>query len=179
MLGRNGFFSLLLGGLPAFLMAAPNNPGHLQLTSTATTVNLTWQDNSDNELGFKIYRDGHLVHITHANVTHYTDRGLQSHITYRYTVKATDDMQISDLGYQNENKTLIIHGQFTPNAHFEFLIDSDNRYGSSSKGYRMLDAPSRDNQSDYAIPFGRNRDLTWEHTKAVIQQDHQKEGTIS
>ena len=42
-------------GLPA-VPAPPNAPTNLVLTDVATWIQLTWQDQSNNELGFRVYR---------------------------------------------------------------------------------------------------------------------------
>jgi hypothetical protein len=77
--------------LPVWLLAIPNAPTHLELTATATQVTLTWQDRSDNETGFKIFRNNKLIAVTPPDTTTYIDTGLSPHTTYTYTVKATND----------------------------------------------------------------------------------------
>ena len=51
-------------------------------------VKLSWQDNSDNEAGFKIYRNSKLIHITNADITSFTDSGLKEDSEYIYEIKA-------------------------------------------------------------------------------------------
>ena len=51
-------------------------------------VSLQWTDNSDNEDGFKIYRDGSVVATIGANITVYQDTGLEAGKSYHYIVKA-------------------------------------------------------------------------------------------
>ena len=52
---------------------------------------LTWSDNSDDEEGFKIFRNDKLIHTVEANVTTYTDKNLEDNVTiYTYIVKATN-----------------------------------------------------------------------------------------
>ncbi|HAV43141.1 TPA: hypothetical protein DCX15_03905, partial [bacterium] len=74
------------------LPAAPSN-----LTATtisSSQIDLSWQDNSDNEQGFKIERKtgagGTYTQITtvRANVTNYSDTGLAEATTYYYRVRA-------------------------------------------------------------------------------------------
>jgi titin len=55
-----------------------------------TAFLLIWTDNSDNETGFKIYRDGSLITTTAANVISYSDTGLTCNTSYSYYVKATN-----------------------------------------------------------------------------------------
>ena len=72
--------------------AAPSNlTGRF---ATPTSIVLTWQDNSNNELGFQIQRakspggPWSVVGIVGANVTTYTDTGLAHSTTYYYQVGA-------------------------------------------------------------------------------------------
>jgi hypothetical protein len=56
----------------------------------AHSVTVTWLDRSDNEQGFKVFRDEKLIYITKENVTSFTDRGLKAGKSYIYTIKATN-----------------------------------------------------------------------------------------
>ena len=61
--------------------------------ASGTSVNLAWQDNSDDETGFKIERKpsgGTYAEIATvgANVAAYTDTGLTSNIKYFYRMRA-------------------------------------------------------------------------------------------
>jgi len=80
----------------------PTAPSNLHLTPTNNSVEISWVDNSSNERGFKIYRDGVLINIAPANSTKYVDSGLQSSTTYKYTVKATTD-KITKTGHEYQN----------------------------------------------------------------------------
>jgi len=72
-----------------------NAPYNLQFTNVSqTSVTLTWEDNSTNESGFKIKRDGVLIFTTVANVTTYTDNNLSPNTEYIYTVYATTDTDV-------------------------------------------------------------------------------------
>ncbi len=57
-------------------------------------VELTWQDNSNDETGFEIYRkeldedNFSIIHVVAANFTNYNDNGLQPSTTYQYMVRA-------------------------------------------------------------------------------------------
>jgi len=51
-------------------------------------VNLQWSDNSDNEDGFRIYRDNNVIATVGKNVSIYQDTGLKPSTTYQYAVKA-------------------------------------------------------------------------------------------
>jgi hypothetical protein len=83
--------------LPSILLAAPNNPSNLHFTNIGVhSVTLNWEDNSDNETGFKIYRNDTLITTLPKNSTTFTDIGLNSSTKYRYTIKATDDLKYDD-----------------------------------------------------------------------------------
>jgi len=73
----------------------PAPPTHLQATAlSASEINLSWQDNSDNEDGFKLERkkgiSGTYTHIdtVGADVTFYSDDGLEANTTYYYRLRA-------------------------------------------------------------------------------------------
>jgi hypothetical protein len=57
---------------------------------TSSSVTLHWVDNSLDESGFKIYRDGVLIDITPPNTDSYIDNNLLPNKTYRYTIKSTN-----------------------------------------------------------------------------------------
>jgi lysophospholipase L1-like esterase len=85
------YFSLFF--IPVVVLAAPLSPSSLQLEALSqTSVALEWIDNSDNESGFKIFRDDELIATTGANVVSYIDDKLSPNTTYTYTVKATDSL---------------------------------------------------------------------------------------
>lgn len=88
---KKSVFTVFAFILPLSLFAVPENPTNLILTPTSTTVSLHWDDNADNERGYKIYRNGVQIYTTLANVTTYHDSGLAPHTTYIYEVLATDD----------------------------------------------------------------------------------------
>ena len=67
----------------------PNAP--LNLVGEAVSysiINLFWDDNSDNEDGFKIYRNGSAIASIVPNSTSYRDTGLQSGTNYLYDIRA-------------------------------------------------------------------------------------------
>ena len=76
----------------------PLVPSDLKLIATSpTAVNLSWVDNSDNETGFKIKRDGTVIYITLANVSHYQDKDLTCGTHYHYQVIATNATSDSEV----------------------------------------------------------------------------------
>ena len=67
----------------------PDSPSNLIAEpASQSKVNLQWLDNSNNEDGFKIYRDNNLITTLPANTTTYQDTGLEPATTYQYVVKA-------------------------------------------------------------------------------------------
>jgi hypothetical protein len=71
------------------------SPSNLTATAASTSqVNLSWQDNSSNEMGFKIQRKTgpagtwSQIEVTAANVVSYSDTGLNANTTYFYRVQA-------------------------------------------------------------------------------------------
>jgi hypothetical protein len=72
--------------------ATPKAPSNISFSDiTAHSVTIHWKDNSDNEDGFKIFRDGKLIYTTKANVTLYKDQNLNPNKKYTYTIKATNN----------------------------------------------------------------------------------------
>jgi len=69
----------------------PTAPTGLSATAaSATQINLSWTDNSFNESGFKIFKDGALLTTTAAGATSYNATGLTCNTGYAFTVKATN-----------------------------------------------------------------------------------------
>ncbi len=94
--------------LPIVVSAAtpPKAPSHLQteVLDPPTSVHLTWQDNSDDEVAFLVYR-AHttpnqftLIHTSLANQTSFIDSLLAPNTTYFYKIKAESSagLQSSD-----------------------------------------------------------------------------------
>jgi hypothetical protein len=74
------------------IWAMPNSPTNLHFSDvTKSSVSLGWNDNSDDESGFKVFRNGDLIGITSSDQRTFIDRGLEASTTYDYVVKATDD----------------------------------------------------------------------------------------
>jgi fibronectin type 3 domain-containing protein len=67
----------------------PGAPTNLSASvGSCSQVNLSWSDNSGNEDGYKVYRNGNLIASLGSNVTSYQDTGLTASTVYSYTVKA-------------------------------------------------------------------------------------------
>jgi len=88
-------------------ISPPDAPSNLVASVVSSSeVDLTWQDNSDNETGFKIERKegaGSFVQIdtVGANVTTYPDAGLKDDVIYCYRVQAYN--ATGDSAYSNES----------------------------------------------------------------------------
>jgi hypothetical protein len=73
-------------------------PTDLQATAASNTeVTVSWADNSQNESGFRVYRNGALVHTTGPNGTSWQDTGLTPATWYEYQVEAYNGVVSSGL----------------------------------------------------------------------------------
>ena len=74
---------------PSSSLTIPSAPSNLILNAVSQTeVQLMWEDTSDNEDGFRIFRDGILILDVDTNVKAYHDIGLQPATYYQYSVIA-------------------------------------------------------------------------------------------
>ncbi|EDN69315.1 Na-Ca exchanger/integrin-beta4 [Beggiatoa sp. PS] len=65
-------------------------------TLSKSQIDLKWTDNSSNETGFKIEKNGSLITTTAANATSYSNTGLTCDADYSYSVIATNGSLDSD-----------------------------------------------------------------------------------
>ena len=83
-------------GAYEFSTNPPTAPSDLIATVISDTqINLSWTDNSDNETGFKVGRDGSLINTV--NLNNYTDNNVVCNTTYSYSVKATNTIGDSEV----------------------------------------------------------------------------------
>jgi hypothetical protein len=88
------------------LVAGPAAPSSLSAVAVSgSQINLSWQDNSGNETGFRVERrlgsgSYQVVNSTASNTTSYSDTGLSSGSTYYYRVQALGSPANSS--YSNE-----------------------------------------------------------------------------
>jgi len=79
--------------LPTILLAELNPPTDLSFEDIrSNSVVLKWKDNSKSETGYKIYKGDELLFVAGKNVTSFKDINLAPNHTYKYTIKATDDV---------------------------------------------------------------------------------------
>jgi len=101
--------------LSTMLFAVPNAPSNIALKALSTSsIAISWQDNSSDERGFKIFRDGNLIDIVNQNTQNYIDKGLQPNTNYKYEIKSSDDF-----GFK-------LNGNISDVAHMHLFIDSDH-----------------------------------------------------
>jgi hypothetical protein len=71
---------------------APNAPSNLNASAVSQSqINLTWADNSSNETGFRLFREGLHVATLGAGATTYQDTGLECGRGYNYYIVAYND----------------------------------------------------------------------------------------
>lgn len=73
-------------------LTVPTAPSNLTANTASTSrIDLTWQDNSNNESGFKIYRNSSHIATVSAGTINYSDDVLSPDTSYSYYVVATND----------------------------------------------------------------------------------------
>jgi titin len=110
------------------LNSSINPPGSLTATAvSAQQINLTWSDNSSNELGFRIERsaDGVIfneISLVGANITAYQNYGLLDNTLYYYRIKAYNASETSSYS----NIVNVTTPQSIPNAPSALIVSSIN-----------------------------------------------------
>ena len=72
-------------------ISIPAAPSKMSAKAYADGVMLTWQDNADNEKGFRLYRDGKLLQTLAADSVEYLDTTTQENRHYIYELEAFND----------------------------------------------------------------------------------------
>lgn len=72
------------------IISRPPNPPTLRavLPTSWNTISVIWQDNSNNEANFLIYRNEQLIKVLPSNTTSYIDDSVDAGVEYRYKVVA-------------------------------------------------------------------------------------------
>ncbi len=108
--------------LVVFLTACPGTvsltaPSDVTATPELSAININWQDESDNEQGFVVFRaegEGDFVQVAEVgpNVTSYRDTALEADVVYRYAVAAKGSAQNSAQTVQAEaGVSVSYHGE--------------------------------------------------------------------
>jgi hypothetical protein len=104
----------------------PSAPSNLNATATAwAEINLTWNDNSDNELGFKIERKTSSSEFSEIaslpkNSTSYQDNNVSAGITYYYRIKA---YSVNGDSYSNTDDEVVPDTSPDPPGYLEGYFD--------------------------------------------------------
>ncbi|HVT88938.1 MAG TPA: SBBP repeat-containing protein [Tepidisphaeraceae bacterium] len=131
---------------PSASLAAPS-----QLNATAvssTRVDLTWRDNSDNEINFIVSRaltfDGDFQELATlgANVTSYTDNSAVPNTAYTYRVQAVNEYRESAFAVDTVT---------TPDANAAGAPTNLRLAVLSESSYRLTWADNSDNEDGYSI----------------------------
>jgi len=73
------------------LKEPPKKPDLEKVHGAYKAVMLKWDDNTDNELGYKVFRDGKLIAILPPNSTHFVDKTVEPGKEYDYEIKPFND----------------------------------------------------------------------------------------
>ncbi|SEW50321.1 fibronectin type III domain-containing protein [Chitinophaga arvensicola] len=110
----SAFFNKNMRATTLALPGSPVSPSNLVATAIATNkITLNWNDNSNNETTFEIYRSNpdnsnfKLIGTVGADVNTYTDSTLFANLTYYYKVRALNAGGNS--GYSNEANTTTLN----------------------------------------------------------------------
>jgi hypothetical protein len=87
--GDSAYSNIASDTTPVCPVNPPTAPSNLRAKAKGKSkISLSWNDNSNNETGFKIYRDSVLIATVGANTTAFDDTTVSSKTTYTYQVCA-------------------------------------------------------------------------------------------
>ena len=127
----------------------PATPSNLNAnTVDHDSIDLDWNDNSDNEDGFKIYRNGTHIATVGANVESYTNNGLSCNTTYSYYVKAYNENGDSGASNTDSATTNSCSPPPTPS-----LVSPPNGVSFTSCSSITLDWNASSGADDYDVEY--------------------------
>jgi hypothetical protein len=124
----------------AVVAGFPDAPSYLEAAAVSSSqINITWEDNSDNETGFRIERKiagGAYSQIESVakNITAFADTGLTSNTKYYYRIRAYNTMGVSKYSSETSITT-------QPPATVVRLIVGNTSYYVDSQQKNMDNAP--------------------------------------
>jgi hypothetical protein len=171
----------VLGFEPIILLVPPTAPANLVATAaSASQVNLAWEDKSNIETGFKIFRKTtsgsySLIKTLGANSTSYQDTGLDANTQYIYKVQAYNSIGANDSN--EDSATTLTAPPPAPNQKIIRLFIGNTQYLVNNVPSNMDVAPvSRSGRTFLPIkyiadPIGAG--LAWDAVakKATISLD--------
>ena len=109
------------------LFAIPSAPTDLKLAPISNTeVSIEWNHNSNDERGFKIFRDNILITVAPQNSRGFIDHTLKPDSTYTYTIKATDDTQMYE-NAQNGTENWHVFDNSPAGATIKTIYDDEKK----------------------------------------------------
>jgi hypothetical protein len=142
------------------------SPTGLNLHANDEDVWLYWNDESQNETGFEIWRDGSLIHTTGPNETSYNNTGLTKGTKYAYKVRAvnaiinsefTAEVEITTGDSPNAPSDLEGHATAKTTGQLNYQDNSDNESGfkiyisTNGSDFSLHDTIATPNIETYAI----------------------------
>lgn len=145
--------------------STPLAPSNLQASSvTVDRIALTWEDESDNERGFKVYRstsetsEGDLVATLNLNAATYADGGLSENTTYFYRVHSFNDEGNSESFASASFSTFPVEGSISTWAgNGEEAWDGDGNTLLESSFYWPIDMLWTEAGEGYILDWNSHR----------------------
>lgn len=160
------------GGGP--VETAPAAPNGLSAQAVSTTaIDLSWNDNSSNETGFRVQRtgpSGTSEFTVGANVRNHRDSNLSPNTTYSYKVQAYNNVGPSAYSSAVSATT---HAPVADQATVSFLNTDSSTQGNwagpfGSEGYVVVNATSQIPSYGTVTPSGHS-DFTWSASTSDVR----------